>query len=539
MMKRTRFGIFWATLLLALLAAAPALAGWAVMHAGPEAYDLEAVWGWAGVPNAEAVGVDDAGYTKMLRYTGGIDFADDTPSSPWAYPLNGVWGAAEDDIWAVGDKILHRDGSGWTEDTFTPAAPLNAVWGRSASDVFAVGDGGLIVHYDGTSWSAMSWVPTTKDLYDVFGDATEVKAVGADGTILSYNGSIWQHEVSPTTKDLYGVWIGGHPGWAVGEGGTLLKYKPVRNKWVAMAPVVAKDLYDVFGVNGGSEAWAVGATGKIIHFSAGFGWSKESSVTSEDLSGVWGLTEGPDVFAVGDAGVILRRDFTGQPYFDPPIYPEDAETDVPMLPKLKWKGYSDGGHPLVYKVFLDTDIVQKVGPVASGNRARWQIPMKYALAPNTTHYWQVLAKDTVSKLITLSEEWSFETGTHPYIESVEPPVARPTYLVQLAGANLGSERGVVTIRYKAVISYTEEDGQLIPTFGWVTKYVNGDFGRIVEWTDTMVAIQLAHPIYWSNLPQTVKIKVQPHGSSTWSNTARLRVEWGGGGYTGMVPPSGW
>ena len=234
-----------------------------------------------------------------------------------------------------------------------------------------------------------------------------------------------------------------------------------------------------------------------------------------------------------------------QPYNLAPVYPTDTETGVEMLPNLQWTGETTDGD-LIYKVHLDTDgdyltdVIKKVGPFASGVTASWQLPMKYALPPDTTCHWRVLAKDTVTKETTLSSWWSFDTDTYPYISLVDPQVARPTYLVWINGANFGSDQGKVRIIYTAIVGYTgaEDLEPGVPTYQQLKRSVDGEFGRILEWTDTQVVIQLAHPVYWTNLPQKVGIKVRPQApGSPWSNKAKLRVEWGGGGFTGMVAPS--
>jgi len=68
-----------------------------------------------------------------------------------------VWGAAPDDVWAVGDfgAISHFDGARWTQiqyGTFPFLPFLSKVHGSSAHDIWAVGrssDGknaGVILH---------------------------------------------------------------------------------------------------------------------------------------------------------------------------------------------------------------------------------------------------------------------------------------------------------------------------------------------------------------------------------------------------------
>ncbi len=64
-------------------------------------------------------------------------------------------------------------------------------------------------------------------------------------------------------------------------------------------------LQDVWA-NSGSDVFAVGFAGTILHYD-GSAWSEMSSGTTRRLYGMWG-SSGSDVFAVGEAGTILHYD---------------------------------------------------------------------------------------------------------------------------------------------------------------------------------------------------------------------------------------
>jgi photosystem II stability/assembly factor-like uncharacterized protein len=150
------------------------------------------------------------------------------------YDLHDIWGAAADDIYAVGERglILHYDGSAWTPIGATPTIQtLNAVWGAGPNDVFAVGDWGVILHYNGKTWRAQE-SGVTGHLWDVWGfDGQDVYAVGMDGIILHYDGKTWTKQESGVTFDLLTVWgameisggLGIKTAWAAGEGLMILK----------------------------------------------------------------------------------------------------------------------------------------------------------------------------------------------------------------------------------------------------------------------------------------------------------------------------
>ena len=92
--------------------------------------------------------------------------------------LTGVWGAATDDVWAVGGPegtyglvcgpgpgrgldpeniewgtaLLHWDGKAWKAVATGEVIRLFGVWGRARDDVWALGDD-VLMHFDGATWS--------------------------------------------------------------------------------------------------------------------------------------------------------------------------------------------------------------------------------------------------------------------------------------------------------------------------------------------------------------------------------------------------
>ena len=91
--------------------------------------------------------------------------------------LTGIWGSADDDVWAVGgpagargthcfmgdkglqlDKIewgtalLHWDGKSWKAVDTGDVIWLKAIWGRAKDDIWAIGDD-VLMHFDGRSWT--------------------------------------------------------------------------------------------------------------------------------------------------------------------------------------------------------------------------------------------------------------------------------------------------------------------------------------------------------------------------------------------------
>ena len=54
-----------------------------------------------------------------------------------------AWGAAPDDVWAVGSTILHWDGSAWSAFPECRTSELHGIWASGPNDAWAVGWGTL------------------------------------------------------------------------------------------------------------------------------------------------------------------------------------------------------------------------------------------------------------------------------------------------------------------------------------------------------------------------------------------------------------
>jgi hypothetical protein len=209
----------------------------------------------------------------ILRYDGQQFTRMDTPGTGQVF---GVWGASENDVWAVGGEpdaepgfVWRYDGSAWSDvSDMLPASvkgtPLFKVWGRTENDVWIVGLDGVAVHWngtelelgdtgtkdrlftvhgppsgkpafvavggdasavlvqndDGTKWHTPAHNPAPTQLFGVFMRSTkEGYAVGYDGIVLRYDGAAWKLLTTPfeLTNPLHSVWVDPSGGvWAVG-----------------------------------------------------------------------------------------------------------------------------------------------------------------------------------------------------------------------------------------------------------------------------------------------------------------------------------
>jgi hypothetical protein len=127
----------------------------------------------------------------------------------------GIWAAADNDVWVVGDIVpYHWNGATWAPVVIPNNLVSNAVWGSSTSDVWVVGDGGLIMHYDGASWSVVAnqgtstldwnavWASAADDVW--LGEFIAGEMYHYDGTTAVQDGPVVGDEIfGRTASDVW------------------------------------------------------------------------------------------------------------------------------------------------------------------------------------------------------------------------------------------------------------------------------------------------------------------------------------------------
>ncbi|MEK6608449.1 MAG: hypothetical protein AABZ30_12385 [Myxococcota bacterium] len=227
-------------------------------------------------PDALFVAGGRAGRGMILRYDGKEWTRMDGGGEQ---ELHGLWGAADDAIWAVGDggTILRWDGAEWTAEASSTEADLYAVWGRPGSEIWAVGGSpapgpsSVIVRR-----TAAGWVPDE-----------------ASGT--------WNSTLRGVGGDSERAWI---VGGGDAEGALLLE----REEGGAWARVDARGDADLFAVHAREgEAWAVGrdALGAGVALRRREGaWAPTQGSLPEPLMGVF--VDDEAVFLAGSRGYLAR-----------------------------------------------------------------------------------------------------------------------------------------------------------------------------------------------------------------------------------------
>lgn len=189
----------------------------------------------------------------------------------------GVWGASDDDLWAVGGDIggalpaqlWRKDGDGWSEYV-DPSLDEGSgrIWfkvhGTAADDLWIVGSQSSTLHWDGSSLTefSASAVASGESLFTVDAAGEEVLAVGgsAAGALLHWDGSAWENRAPEFAPGINGVCSGGGLSRAVGAQGSV--YELEEGSWSYELVGLTQRDYHACALSPGGELWAVG--GQIV-----------------------------------------------------------------------------------------------------------------------------------------------------------------------------------------------------------------------------------------------------------------------------------
>jgi len=243
-----------------------------------------------------------------------------------------VWGGGSRDMWSVVNGILYRsDGSDWVSlgsasgsnlfhamavsesQVFTGANmsvyrsttgtwSSSAVWAtalavRGPSDVFAAGGGGWY-HWDGTSWSPFAGAGTQVPLAIwADGGSGDIWSAGVNGDLYRNVNGVITSLGKPAFSHLRA--LGGIANGAVFAVGDTSALRMVGSTVTDISSPQTTALRGVWAASA-TSAYAVGGSGKILHFD-GTSWMTMNSGVQAELVSISGLAD-DDVFAVGYAG---------------------------------------------------------------------------------------------------------------------------------------------------------------------------------------------------------------------------------------------
>lgn len=243
---------------------------WQRLDAGVRDVDLWSVFGFAGGPVLLG---GSAG--TILRVRSGQ--REETFPTPSAGIVFGLWGAAPDDVWAVGQTperegfVWHFDGTGWSDvplpTQLDGAGTVFKVSGRSADDVWMCGADGVVLRWrDGGPLEQValgdeSGSRVTATLLSIGMNSERVVVAGGDasGTIYEHDGAGWAAASLPAAPG--GLWRGvamnDDAAFVVGDLGLAMRRRP-GGSWAFEEPQLTGESLHAAWLDPGGTLWAVG-----------------------------------------------------------------------------------------------------------------------------------------------------------------------------------------------------------------------------------------------------------------------------------------
>lgn len=215
---------------------------------------------------ADVWAVGDAGL--ILRFDG--QFWTQRFNVSDGVTLYAAWSGAPNTVWVGGDNgaLARFTTAGLSIDASQPGETFRALWGTAESDIWAVGEAGVIRHYDGARWTRVA-SSTSETLLAVWGSGpSDVWVAGTKGVLLRNRGQGFQPvsdgpaQLDPTLVNIAGL-CGSNANdvWAVGQGRDTV-YHFDGSRWEARGRIgLALTALSCQG----SQVWAVGASGAIVH----------------------------------------------------------------------------------------------------------------------------------------------------------------------------------------------------------------------------------------------------------------------------------
>jgi hypothetical protein len=287
-----------------------------------------AIWAFWGSAPGDLWGVGEAGH---LERWDGARWTQVSVEPTFRVDLRTLWTSPSGELWATWAEqvfggvpgvappgsILRRPvGGTWTPVPTGTTAAFHGLWGAADNDVWAVGTGGTIVHWDGAAWSQVA-SNTGLDLFAVWGSGPrDVWVAAANSTVLHWNGSRWdvnplENTLGTTNPTFRAIW-GAGPGdvWVVGTSSAFQPWVIWHHNglfWSKQGPALrhGASLYGLWG-NSSTDVWAVGDRGTVLHYD-GSTWRQVRTGLDRTLWSVWGSRVPGDVWVAGFFDILHRR----------------------------------------------------------------------------------------------------------------------------------------------------------------------------------------------------------------------------------------
>jgi hypothetical protein len=236
---------------------------WTRIDTGERGVDLWWVYGFEDGP----VFMSGSAGT-ILRYQDGEFEKLETPGASIVF---GMWGAAVDDLWAVGGNLgggsgfaWRFDGTAWT-DTELPGdfTEVDTVWkvaGVGADEVWMSATAGKTLHWNGTSLDSEIVEGTNASLTSISGNDERFVAVGGefDGEIYEHAGEGWSSTLERGDSELLtGVAVSDDDAYAVGRFGTILRREADGWSEEEGGPLTQENLHAAW-IDPAGGVWVVG-----------------------------------------------------------------------------------------------------------------------------------------------------------------------------------------------------------------------------------------------------------------------------------------
>lgn len=321
------------------------------------ASDAAADGGQASSEESKDAGAGDVGSPPTLTWKSTTEPAT----------FQGVWGFSLNDVWVAGKqgRLLHWDGTFWSDHSVNETDELNAIWGAASDDVWALGfdsasSSGLALHWDGAQWSRRAG--NTENRYlgmsgNAGDDIWAVSEQGYLGGIHHWDGRAWKQSYDFHRGAIYAVsCLSPTVAWAAGDNGGTYQWDGTAWRAVAdqkggygvlveadndvtvaglhqdmhywdgaswsSSPLLGENQHfgAIFSLTS-SNAWAVGTEGLALRRAQGI-WNSIATGTGRGLHGIWGRSGVKTFLWVVGNGVVLFNDLAD-------VYPERLADRTP------------------------------------------------------------------------------------------------------------------------------------------------------------------------------------------------------------------